>query len=150
MAITEPFPYADAFDLLALPKALVVMLDGVTDPRNLGRDRPVAEGTGAHGLIVPRHGSAGITAVVAKSSAGAVEHLPIAMVTNLSDVLRRAKTPDLWSYAAEADAGQAPSDARPDGRHGAGAGLRGRGDPPARAGAATPPSRSRCGARSGR
>ena len=110
VAITEPYPYADPLDLLALPSALVVMLDGVTDPRNLGAIARVAECAGAHGLIVPRHGSAGITAVVAKASAGAVEHLPIAMATNLADVLRRAKTPDLWSYAAEAEAGQAPWD----------------------------------------
>jgi 23S rRNA (guanosine2251-2'-O)-methyltransferase len=108
VAITEPYPYADTLDMLALPNALVVMLDGVTDPRNLGAIARVAEGAGAHGLIVPRHGSAGITAVVAKASAGAVEHLPIAMATNLADVLRRAKTPDLWSYAADADAGQPP------------------------------------------
>jgi 23S rRNA (guanosine2251-2'-O)-methyltransferase len=108
VARVAPYPYADASDLLSRPRALVVMLDGVTDPRNLGAVARACEGAGADGLIVPRHGSAGVTAVVAKASAGAVEHLPIAMATNLADVLRRAKRPDLWSYAAEPDSGIAP------------------------------------------
>ena len=109
-ARVEPYPYADPLELLAAPSALVVMLDGVTDPRNLGAIARCCECLGADGLIVPRHGSAGVTAVVAKASAGAVEHLKVAMATNLSDMLRRARTPGLWSYAAEADTGLAPWD----------------------------------------
>ena len=65
---------------------------------------------GAHGLVIPRHGSAGVTAVVAKASAGAVEHLPIAMVTNLAELLRRSKRADLWSYAAAEDGEATPDE----------------------------------------
>jgi 23S rRNA (guanosine2251-2'-O)-methyltransferase len=110
VAICEPFRYEDAATILGRPDALAVMLDGVTDPRNLGAIIRACECAGASGIIVPRHGSAGITAVVAKASAGAVEHLPVAMATNLADVLRRSKRPDLWSYAAEAGSDAAPWD----------------------------------------
>ena len=58
--------------------------------------------------MIPRHGSAGVTAVVAKASAGAIEHLPIAQVTNLAELLRRNKRADLWSYAAAEDADATP------------------------------------------
>jgi 23S rRNA (guanosine2251-2'-O)-methyltransferase len=110
VALCDPYPYADAVALLARPDALVVALDGVTDPRNLGAIVRSCECLGAHGLVIPKHGSAGVTAVVAKSSAGAVEHLPIAMVTNLAELLRRSKRADLWSYAAAED-GEATPDA---------------------------------------
>jgi 23S rRNA (guanosine2251-2'-O)-methyltransferase len=109
VAICDPYPYADAEALVAHPDALVVALDGVTDPRNLGAIARSCECLGAHGLVIPRHGSAGVTAVVAKASAGAVEHLPIATVTNLAELLRRSKRADLWSYAAAED-----GDATPD------------------------------------
>jgi 23S rRNA (guanosine2251-2'-O)-methyltransferase len=110
VAVCDPYPYADATELLARADALVVALDGVTDPRNLGAIVRSCECLGAHGLVIPRHGSAGVTAVVAKASAGAVEHLPIAMVTNLAELLRRSKRGDLWSYAAAED-GEATPDA---------------------------------------
>ena len=102
--------------MLARPDALVVALDGVTDPRNLGAIARSCECLGAHGLVIPRHGSAGVTAVVAKASAGAIEHLPIAQVTNLAELLRRNKRADLWSYAAAEDGGLDAGRARPDGR----------------------------------
>ena len=108
VALCDPYPYADAAELLARPDALVVALDGVTDPRNLGAIARSCECLGAHGLVIPRHGSAGVTAVVAKASAGAVEHLPIAQVTNLAELLRRNKRADLWSYAAAEDADATP------------------------------------------
>jgi len=107
-ARVEPYRYADADELLAGERPLVVMLDGVTDPRNLGAVARSCDAMGADGLILPRHGSAGVTAVVARASAGAVEHLAVAMVTNLAELLRRARRPELWSYAAEAAAGAAP------------------------------------------
>jgi 23S rRNA (guanosine2251-2'-O)-methyltransferase len=109
-ALTDPYPYADAFELLARPHPLVVVLDGVTDPRNLGAIVRACDGAGADGLVLPRHGSAGVTSIVAKASAGAVEHVRIAMTTNLAELLRRTKRPDLWSYAAEAaeQGGSAP------------------------------------------
>jgi 23S rRNA (guanosine2251-2'-O)-methyltransferase len=102
-ALTDPYPYADAFELLSRPHPLVLVLDGVTDPRNLGAIVRACDGAGADGVVLPRHGTAGVTAVVAKASAGAVEHVAIAMTTNLADLLRRTKRPDLWSWAAEAE-----------------------------------------------
>jgi 23S rRNA (guanosine2251-2'-O)-methyltransferase len=85
---------------------LVVMLDGVTDPRNLGAVIRSAEGAGATGVIVPAHGSATVTPVVARASAGAVEHLPVAVVPNLARYLGEVKRGDLWIYAAAGDAEQ--------------------------------------------
>jgi 23S rRNA (guanosine2251-2'-O)-methyltransferase len=108
VALCDPYPYAVAEDLLARPHALVVALDGVTDPRNLGAIARSCECLGAHGLVIPKHGSAGVTAVVAKASAGAIEHLPIAQVTNLAEMLRRNKRADLWSYAAAEDGESTP------------------------------------------
>jgi 23S rRNA (guanosine2251-2'-O)-methyltransferase len=110
VALCDPYPYANAEALLAARDALVVALDGVTDPRNLGAIARSCECLGAHGLVIPKHGSAGVTAVVAKASSGAVEHLPIAIVTNLAELLRRGKRSDLWSYAAAED-----GEATPDG-----------------------------------
>ena len=107
-ALCDPYPYADAFELLSGVHPLVVVLDGVTDPRNLGAIVRACDGAGADGLVLPRHGSAGVTSIVAKASAGAVEHVRIAMATNLAELLRRTKRPDLWSYAAEAEGGAAP------------------------------------------
>jgi 23S rRNA (guanosine2251-2'-O)-methyltransferase len=107
-ALCDPYPYADAFELLSGAHPLVVVLDGVTDPRNLGAIVRACDGAGADGLVLPRHGSAGVTSIVAKASAGAVEHVRIAMATNLAELLRRTKRPDLWSYAAEAEGGAAP------------------------------------------
>ena len=107
----RPYEYAhpeEFTERLGATLPLIVALDGVTDPRNLGAIARVCEVLGADGLIVPRHGSAGVTAVVARASAGAVEHLPIAMVTNVAETLRRARRPDLWSYAAEAEGGSPP------------------------------------------
>ncbi len=102
-ARVEAFSYADPDDLLDADAPLIVALDGVSDPRNLGAIVRSAECAGATGLIVPRHGSAIVTAAVAKASAGAVEHLPIAVAPNLADWLQRAKRPGVWSYAAAAD-----------------------------------------------
>ena len=106
VAWTEPYKYADAWELAAQEKPLIVCLDRVTDPRNLGAVCRSAEGAGATGVVVPAHGSAAVTPVVAKASAGAVEHLPVAVVTNLARYLKDIKRDDLWIYAAAGDAGQ--------------------------------------------
>jgi 23S rRNA (guanosine2251-2'-O)-methyltransferase len=103
-ARVEPFVYTDPDRLVEGENPLIVVLDGVTDPRNLGAVIRTAEGAGADGVVVPRHGSAVVTAAVAKASAGAVEHLPLAVVPNLADWLERVKRPGLWSYAAVAGA----------------------------------------------
>jgi 23S rRNA (guanosine2251-2'-O)-methyltransferase len=104
VAWAAPYPYADAWELAAIEAPLLACLDQVTDPRNLGAVVRSAAGAGATGVIVPAHGSARITPAVCRASAGAVEHLPVAVVPNLARYLAEIKRGDLWSYAASADA----------------------------------------------
>jgi 23S rRNA (guanosine2251-2'-O)-methyltransferase len=100
VAWCEPFRYADAWELAVVDTPLLVCLDQVTNVRNLGAVARAAAGAGATGVILPSHGSAGVTAEVARASAGAVEHVPIAVVTNLARYLEEIKRDDLWIYAA--------------------------------------------------
>jgi 23S rRNA (guanosine2251-2'-O)-methyltransferase len=104
VARCEPYRYADAFEIAAGPDPLVAVLDSVTDPRNLGAVVRSAEGAGASGVVLPAHGSARVTAAVCRASAGAVEHLPIAVVRNLARYLGEVKGPRLWVWAATGDA----------------------------------------------
>jgi 23S rRNA (guanosine2251-2'-O)-methyltransferase len=104
VAWCEPYRYADAWELAAQERPLLACLDQVTDPRNLGAVCRSAEGAGATGVVVPAHGSASITAAVARASAGAIEHLPVAVVPNLARYLGEVKRADLWIYAATGDA----------------------------------------------
>ena len=106
LAWAEPYPYADAHELAAAERPLLAALDQVTDPRNLGAVIRSAEGAGATGVVVPAHGSAMVTPAVARASAGAVEHLPVAVVPNLARYLNEIKRSDLWIYAAAADGEQ--------------------------------------------
>jgi 23S rRNA (guanosine2251-2'-O)-methyltransferase len=106
LAWVEPFRYADAHELAARELPLLACLDQVTDPRNLGADIRSAEGAGATGVVVPAHGAALVTPAVARASAGAVEHLPVAVVPNLARYLNEIKRGDLWIYAAAAEAEQ--------------------------------------------
>ena len=103
-ARVEPYRYADAYALAAAEQPLLAVLDRVTDPHNLGAVCRSAEGAGATGVIVPAHGSAVVTPVVARASAGAIEHLPIAVVTNLARYLEEVKGADLWIFGAAGDA----------------------------------------------
>jgi 23S rRNA (guanosine2251-2'-O)-methyltransferase len=80
-----------------------VCLDQVTDPHNLGAVVRSAEGAGATGVVLPAHGSVRVTAAVARASAGAVEHLPVAVVPNLARYLAEIKGADLWAYAADSE-----------------------------------------------
>lgn len=100
VAKVTPFRYADAYELAGVEKPLLAVLDQVTDPHNLGAVCRSADGAGATGVIVPAHGSAVVTAAVARASAGAIEHLPIAVVTNLARYLDEVKGADLWVYGA--------------------------------------------------
>lgn len=100
-----PYRYADGYELAAEELPLLVCLDRVTDPRNLGAVCRSAEGAGATGVIVPAHGSARVTAAVCRSSAGAVEHVRLAVVPNLARFLNEVKGPGLWVYGASGDAG---------------------------------------------
>ena len=104
VALCEPYRYADARELASRPEPVLVCLDGVTDPHNLGAVCRSAEGAGATGLVLPAHRSARVTPAVCRASAGAVEHLPVAVVPNLARFLADVKGPELWAYAAVADA----------------------------------------------
>jgi 23S rRNA (guanosine2251-2'-O)-methyltransferase len=83
VARVEPFRYADAHELAAGPAPLLAVLDSVTDPRNLGAVIRSAEGAGADGVVLPAHNAARVTPAVARASAGALEHVPLAVVKNL-------------------------------------------------------------------
>jgi 23S rRNA (guanosine2251-2'-O)-methyltransferase len=104
VAYCEPYRYADAFELAAGERPLLACLDQVTDPHNLGAVCRSAEGAGASGVVVLEHNAARVTPAVCKASAGAVEHLPVAVVVNLARFLEEIKRPDLWVWAAAGDA----------------------------------------------
>jgi 23S rRNA (guanosine2251-2'-O)-methyltransferase len=108
VARVEPYRYADAYELARAERPLLAVLDRVTDPRNLGAVARSAEGAGATGIVVPAHGSAIVTPAVARASAGAIEHLPVAVVTNLARYLEEVKGGDLWVYGAAGEEGAAP------------------------------------------
>jgi 23S rRNA (guanosine2251-2'-O)-methyltransferase len=100
-----PYPYVDADSLLDADDALVLALDEVQDPQNLGAVIRVAEAAGCAGVVLPERRSAEVTAAVCRASAGAVEHLPVARVRNLADWLVAAKEREnTWVYGAAAEA----------------------------------------------
>jgi 23S rRNA (guanosine2251-2'-O)-methyltransferase len=103
-AEVSPYPYADAAELLAAADPFIVALDEVTDPQNLGAVIRTAECAGVTGVVIPERRSAEVTGAVAKASAGAVEHLPVARVRNLADFLGEAKEAGCWTYGAAAAA----------------------------------------------
>lgn len=110
------FEYQELEDLLEglaglKEPALLVVADSLTDPMNLGNLCRSALAAGAHGLVIPKDRAAGITAVVIKAAAGALEVLPVCRVTNLADTLRRLKDADLWLAGADAGASQSLYDA---------------------------------------
>jgi 23S rRNA (guanosine2251-2'-O)-methyltransferase len=96
------FHYADAHELLASESPLIVALDQVQDPQNLGSICRTAECVGASGVIIPERRAAEVTPSVCKASAGAVEHLPVARVRNVADFLLAAREAGCWSYGASA------------------------------------------------
>ncbi len=107
IAVAAVRAYADVSDILDAARAkgeapLVVVCDGLSDPHNLGAVIRTAECAGAHGVVIPKRRSAGLTAVVAKTSAGAVSHLPVARVANLTQLLKELKEEGLWVYGATA------------------------------------------------
>lgn len=108
VAAVDPYPYGDALGLLRREDALLVALDQVQDPRNLGAVCRSAEFAGVAGVVVPERRAAAVTAVACKASAGAVEHLEIARVRNLADWLGAAKSAGFWIWGAEAEAEVAP------------------------------------------
>lgn len=101
VARVEPYPYSGLDEILAAPEPLVLVLDGVTDPRNLGAVLRAADGAGASGVVVPKDRSVGVTAAAVKASAGASEHVRVARETNLRRAIDRMKEAGLWVYTAE-------------------------------------------------
>jgi 23S rRNA (guanosine2251-2'-O)-methyltransferase len=104
VAEVDPYPYVDAAALLERPDALVVALDQVQDPHNLGALCRSAEAAGAAGVVICRRRAAHVTGAVCKAAAGAVEHLAVARVTNLAEWLASAKRGGAWVYGAQAGA----------------------------------------------
>jgi 23S rRNA (guanosine2251-2'-O)-methyltransferase len=103
-AAAADFRYAEAGSLLRAPVPLIVVLDQVQDPQNLGAICRTAECAGVTGVVIPERRAADITAAVCKASAGAVEHLAVARVRNVADFLGEAKAAGLWCYGAAAGA----------------------------------------------
>jgi len=99
VAVTSAKQYTDLDDLVAARRgehSLIVVLDGVEDPHNLGAILRTADAAGADGIIIPERRSAGVTGTVAKASAGASEHLPVAKVTNISRAIEDLKSKEIW------------------------------------------------------
>ena len=109
IAVAAVREYASVDDILAAAREkgeapLIVVCDELSDPHNLGAVIRTAECAGAHGVIIPKRRSAGLTATVAKTSAGAVSHLPVARVANLTACLKQLKQEGVWVYGAAAGA----------------------------------------------
>lgn len=106
IAVAAAASYADPSDLLAKisPETIFILLDGVEDPHNLGAIARTAECAGATAVVIPERRSAHITEVVAKTSAGAIEYLPVARVTNLASFIEDLKKHNVWVVGVEADA----------------------------------------------
>jgi 23S rRNA (guanosine2251-2'-O)-methyltransferase len=104
VAEVDSYPYGDARGLLRRDDGLLLALDQVQDPRNLGAVCRSAEFAGATGVVVPERRSAAVTAATCKASAGAVEHLQVAHVRNLADWLGEAKAAGFWIWGADAGA----------------------------------------------
>ncbi|MBS1384789.1 MAG: 23S rRNA (guanosine(2251)-2'-O)-methyltransferase RlmB [Clostridiales bacterium] len=107
IALAAVREYASVDDILNAARAkgeppLIVVCDELSDPHNLGAVIRTAECAGAHGVIIPKRRSAGLTAVVAKTSAGAVSHVPVARVSNLPALLRQLKDEGVWVFGTDA------------------------------------------------
>ncbi len=125
-AETGGYPYVGARELLAVVSPLIVALDQVQDPQNLGSICRTAECAGATGVVIPERRSADVTPAVCKASAGAVEHMRIARVRNIADFLADARRAGCWSYGACAPTGSRIGEKPPEGGGGQ---VGGRGSP---------------------
>jgi 23S rRNA (guanosine2251-2'-O)-methyltransferase len=101
VAFAAAHKYVEVEDILAKAHAqgeppFILLLDGIEDPHNLGAIIRTADAAGVHGVVIMKHRAVGLTAVVAKTSAGAVEHVPVARVTNLNDCIRKLKEQRIW------------------------------------------------------
>ncbi|MBE6706991.1 MAG: 23S rRNA (guanosine(2251)-2'-O)-methyltransferase RlmB [Ruminococcaceae bacterium] len=107
IAMASEKEYCSVEDILEIAKSrgedpVIVIADGITDPYNLGALIRCAEGTGAHGIIIPKRRSTGLTPLVSRSSAGAIEHMAIAKVSNITNTILSLKEKGVWVFAAEA------------------------------------------------
>jgi 23S rRNA (guanosine2251-2'-O)-methyltransferase len=110
VARVGPYPYSSLKEILGTPDSLVLVLDSVTDPQNLGAILRIADGAGVSGVVIPKDRAVGVTSAAVKASAGASEHIPVARETNLRRVLEEIKKAGLWVYAAEGGAVSAYTD----------------------------------------
>ena len=113
VAVTSEKGYSDVDDLLQARRgkhAFLVVLDGVEDPHNLGAIIRTADAAGADGIVIPERRAVGVTGTVAKASAGASEHMPIARVTNISRTLEQLKKANIWTVGLD-ERGDQPYDA---------------------------------------
>lgn len=106
MAMAAAYKYAQVEDMLELARSkgeapFLVLLDGIEDPHNLGAIIRTANLAGAHGVIIPKRRAVGLTATVAKASAGALNYTPVAKVTNLSNTIRDLKEQGMWFVCAD-------------------------------------------------
>ena len=107
IAMAAEKEYCSVEDIIAIAHErgeapLIVISDGITDPYNLGSLIRCAEGVGAHGLIIPKRRASGLTPLVSKASAGAIEHLAVAKVSNIAQTIEELKEHNIWVYSAEA------------------------------------------------
>ena len=107
VALAAEKEYVEVEDILKIAEErgetpLIVISDGITDPYNLGALIRCAEGVGAHGLIIPKRRAVGLTPLVSKASAGAIEHLAVAKVANIAATIDNLKEKGIWTFAAEA------------------------------------------------
>ncbi len=108
IAYLAAYEYASVDDILNAAKEageapFIIILDGIEDPHNLGAIIRTANLSGAHGIIIPKHGACGLTATVAKASAGAINYTPVAKVTNITKTIEELKEQGVWFVCADAD-----------------------------------------------
>lgn len=108
IAFASAYQYAEVDDMLALAKdrgedPFLIILDGVTDPHNLGAVIRTAAAVGAHGVIVPERRAVGLTPAAVKASAGGIEHIKVARVTNLTNEIKKLKSQGIWLYGADTE-----------------------------------------------
>ena len=108
IAVAASYAYAEVEDILARAKEkgedpFIILLDGIEDPHNLGAIIRTANLSGAHGVIIPKNRAVGLTAVVARTSAGALNYTPVAKVTNLKQTIEKLKSEGIWFACAAMD-----------------------------------------------
>lgn len=111
IAYVTPYEYASVQEILSRAKKkeempFIIILDEIEDPHNLGAVLRTADAAGVHGVIIPKRRAVGLTETVAKSSAGAIEHVPVARVTNVADTIEQLKEENIWVVGTDEDGAQ--------------------------------------------